>query len=247
MKMSTMTEYAQQYLEFKRNLGYQLGVEGKELLLFARYADEMGREGPAATEIAVRGAKLPRNADPVHWARRYEVVCRFAEHRFPFDSGTEIPPKRLLGSSKRRLSPRIYPDEEIASLLQAASRLNPANSPHSRTCVTLFGPLVGAGLRISEALNLSREDLDFKSKIITVTRTKFKKSRLVPIGLSTSQVLRACLTFRDACHPGAKAEKFLVGEKGIALNYRRVLYVFMDLRLHPGWTGTGKRTPRIRA
>ncbi len=105
MKMSTMTEHAQQYLEFKRNLGYQLGVEGKELLLFARYADEMGDEGPVTTEIAVRWAKLPRNADPVYWARRYEVVCRFAKYRFLFDSDTEIPPKRLLGSSKRRLSP----------------------------------------------------------------------------------------------------------------------------------------------
>ena len=34
MKISTMTEQAQQYLEFKRNLGYQLYGEGKEFLLF---------------------------------------------------------------------------------------------------------------------------------------------------------------------------------------------------------------------
>jgi integrase len=245
MKISTMTEQAQQYLEFKRKLGYQLVGEGKELLLFARYVDQIGHKGPVTTEIAVQWAKLPQNADPVYWARRYEVVRRFAKHRFLFDPRTEIPPKRLLGSSKRRLSPHVYSDEEVVDLLQAASHLKPTNGLHPRTYVTLFGLLVSTGLRISEALNLSREDVDLKTSIITVTRTKFKKSRLVPISSSTSQALQDYLTFRDACHPWAKAERFFVSEKGIALNYRQVLYVFMNLRLHLDWTKTGKRPPRI--
>ncbi|MBU2514110.1 tyrosine-type recombinase/integrase [bacterium] len=232
-------------MEFKRKLGYQLGGEGKELLLFARYADQTGHKEPVTTEIAVRWAKLPQSADPVYWARRYEVVRRFAKNRFLFDSRTEIPPKRLLGSSKRQLSPLIYSDGEIAALLQAASFLKPVNSLHPRTYVTLFGLLLSTGLRISEALNLSREDVDLKTNIITVTRTKFKKSRLVPISSSTSQALQDYLVFRDACYPGAKAEGCFISKKGISLNYRQVLYVFMKLRLHLGWVGKGKRSPRI--
>lgn len=245
MKKSTMTEQAQQYLEFKRKLGYQLDGEGKELLLFARYADQIGHKGPVTTEIAVLWAKLPKSADPVYWARRYDVVRRFAKHRFLFDSRTEIPPKRLLGSSKRRLSPHIYSDEEIAALLQTASHLKPTDGLHPRTYVTLFGLLVSTGLRISEALNLAREDVDLKTNIITITRTKFKKSRLVPISSSASQALQDYLTFRDACHPGAKAERFFISENGISLNYRQVLYVFINLRPNLGWTDTGKRPPRI--
>ena len=245
MKISSMTEQARDYLEFKRKLGYQLHVEGKELLLFARYVDQTGHKEPVTTEIAVRWAKLPQSADPVYWARRYEVVRRFAKHRFLFDSRTEIPPKRLLGSSKRRLSPHIYSDEEIAALLQAASLLKPTDSLHPRTYLTLFGLLVSTGLRISEALNLSREDVDLKTNIITVTQTKFKKSRLVPISSSTSQALQDYLAFRDACHPWVKAEGCFISKKGISLNYRQVLYVFMKLRLHLGWTGKGKRPPKI--
>jgi integrase len=245
MKISTMTEQAQQYLEFKRNLGYQLYGEGKELLLFANYADQISHKGPVTTEIAVRWAKLPQNADPVYWARRYDVVRRFAKHLSLFDSRTEIPPKRLLGSSKRRQSPHIYSDEEIAALMHAASHLKPTDGLHPRTYVTLFGLLVSTGLRISEALNLSRKNVDLKTNIITVARTKFKKSRLVPISSSTSQALQNYLTFRDAYCPEAKAERFFVGEKGVSLNYRQVLYAFMNLRLHLGWAGTGKRPPRI--
>lgn len=245
MKSSTMTEQAQEYLEFKRKLGYQLHGEDKELLLFARYADRSGHKGPVTTDIAVQWAKLPESADPVYWARRYEVVRRFAKHRFLIDPRTEIPFKRLLGSSKRRLTPHIYSDEEITALLQAASQLKPADSLQPRTYVTLFGLLACTGLRISEALNLSTQDLDLRSNIITVNRTKFKKSRLIPIQSSTSQALQDYLIFRDACHPEAKAEKFFISKNGIALNYRQVLYVFMNLRLHMGWAKTGQRPPRI--
>lgn len=245
MKMATMCEQAQDYLTFKRKCGYQMIGEGKELLLFARYADQIGHSGSVTTEIVVRWAKLPENADPVYWARRYEVVRRFAKYRFLFDPHTEIPPKRLLGSSKRRLSPHIYSDEEITALLQAASRLKSTNGLQSRTYVTLFGLLLSTGLRISEALNLSVENVNFKTNIITVIRTKFKKSRMVPISSSTSQALQDYLIFRDVCHPETTAEKLFISEKGISLNYRQVLYVFMKLRLHLGWTGTGKRLPRI--
>lgn len=245
MKIATMSELAQDYLVFKRNCGYQMRGEGAELLLFARYADQTGHRGPVTTEIAVRWAKLPETADPVYWARRYEVVRRFAKYRFLFDPHTEIPPKRLLGSSKRRLSPHIYSDEEIAALLQATSLLKPANGLKPHTYTTLFGLLLSTGLRISEALNLSKENVDLETDIITVMQTKFKKSRLVPISASTSQALQDYLTFRDVCHPEATAEKFFISEKGLSLNYRQVLYVFMKLRLHLGWTGTGDRLPKI--
>ncbi len=245
MKIATMTELAQDYLKFKRNCGYQMRGEGTELLLFACYADQIGYRGPITTKIVVRWAKRTKSTEPVYWARRYDVVRRFAKYRFLFDPHTEIPPKGLLGSSKRRLSPHIYSDEEITALLQAASLLKPANGLQPHTYTTLFGLLLSTGLRISEALNLSRGNIDLKTDIITVVQTKFKKSRLVPISTSTSQALQEYLTFRNVCHPEATAEKFFISEKGISLNYRQVLYVFMKLRLSLGWTGTGKRLPRI--
>lgn len=245
MKTSSMIKHAQEYLQFKRKLGYQLYTEGKELFLFARYTDQIGHKGPVTTELAVQWARLPQNADPVYWARRYETVRRFAKHRFLFDSRTEIPPKHLLGSSKRRRTPHIYSDEEIAALLQAASQLNPTNGLRPHTYVTLFGLLLSAGLRISEALNLSQQDVDLKTGILTVKETKFSKSRLVPISPSTVCALRRYSVFRDSYHPGTMSKGFFLSEKGISLNYRQVLYIFMKLRRNLGWTDTDKRPPRI--
>jgi integrase len=226
----SLVEQVCEYLEFKRSCGYQMGTPGKELMLFARYADLTRSNGSLTTELIVKWAKLPPDADPRYWATRYDIVRRFAEYRFLFDPAAEIPPKGLLGPSKRRLSPYIYSDGEIAAFLQAASQLAPTDGLHPQTYVTLFGLLVSTGLRISEALNLSRQDADLKTGVLTIRETKFCKSRLVPVHPSTLQALRHYSEIRDSYHPGTRSTRFFLSAKGTPLNYRGVLYVFLKLR-----------------
>lgn len=239
-----MVEQVQEYLEFKRSCGYQLESPGKELMLFARYAALVGHKGPLTTELVVRWAKLPQDADPRYWATRYDIVRRFAEYRFLFDPETEIPPKGLLGPSKRRLSPHIYSDEEITAFLQAASQLAPTDGLHPRTYVTLFGLLVSTGMRISETLNLSRQDAELGTGVLTISETKFRKSRLVPLHPSTLQALRRYSKLRDSYHPGTRPKTFFLSEKGTPLNYRGVLYIFIKLSRKLGWRDRDKK-PRI--
>jgi len=50
----TMVDLAGDYLASRRKLGFALEVEGKELLLFARYCDQIGHQGPITTDIAIR-------------------------------------------------------------------------------------------------------------------------------------------------------------------------------------------------
>jgi len=231
----SLVEQVQEYLKFRRSCGYQLEAPGTELMLFARYVEQAGHKGPLTTELAVRWAKLPQNANPRYWATRYDIVRRFAEYRFLFDPETEIPPKGLLGPSKRHISPHIYSDKELAVFLQAASQLTPTDGLQPRTYVTLFGLLVSTGLRISEALNLSSRDADLNKGVLTIKETKYRKSRLVPVHPSTLQALRRYSKFRDSYHPGAKSKTCFLSEKGTPLNYRVVLYVFLKLRRKLGW------------
>lgn len=52
--------------------------------------------------------------------------------------------------------------------------------------------LADTGMRISEALNLTQEDIDFKTNVIELkgTNTKNRKTRYVPISQKTSKLLR---------------------------------------------------------
>ena len=52
----------EEYLDYRRRLGYQLRTEGQMLLEFARYADRSGHCGPLTTELAARWARLPVEA-----------------------------------------------------------------------------------------------------------------------------------------------------------------------------------------
>ena len=135
----TMLALVQEYLAFRRTLGFALGTAGQELLLFARYADRTGHRGPVTTELAVRWAQLPTQATPAYWAWRLQAVRLFAQHQAVEDPRTEVPPPGLLGPTFRRAQPHIYSTDEVAALLRAARTLRRRTRPH--TCLALFGLL----------------------------------------------------------------------------------------------------------
>jgi integrase/recombinase XerD len=53
------------------------------------------------------------------------------------------------------------------------------------------------GMRLTEALNLSLEDIDWAHAVLTIGRAKFQKSRLIPLHKSVLPELRAYLKRRN--------------------------------------------------
>lgn len=245
MKTETnMIELVNEYLTFRRRLGYKMMVEGKELLLFARYAVKMGHCGPPTIAIMTQWSKSARTPSLYYQAKRYELVRRFAKYCSLFDPHTEIPPQ--LGVPKCRRQPYIYSAAEVAVLLQAAARLSPTEGLRCRTYATLIGLLVTTGLRISEAINVRDEDVDLPGGILTVKNTKFRKSRLVPLHPSTVLALQRYRDYRDVTRHVSPAKRFFVTEHGRFLNYGAVLHIFKKLRRALHRQGiAGKRLPRI--
>ena len=186
-----MFTLAQEYLDYRRKLGFKLKIEGQQLLRFAEYADQSGHQGPLTAELALRWVRSPDAATRLHQARRLIVVRGFAKYRAIFDPDTEIPPDRLFGKTHQRTQPHIYSDAEIRELMTAAGQLRRTDALRPRTYRTLFGLLASTGLRISEALRLRREDVDLEQGVLTITETKFDKSRLVVLHPSAREQLRA--------------------------------------------------------
>lgn len=241
----SLVALAEDYLTLRRGLGFAMRIEGAELMRFARYADAIGHRGPVTTELALAWAGLPKEADPLYRARRLDVVRRFAKHRALFDPATEIPPDRVFGPSYRRRSPHIYSEREIASLLRAAGQLGPVGGLRPQTYVTLFGLLASTGLRISEALRLTEKEVDLGAGLLTVSETKFHKSRLIPLHPSTAAALRRYAERRDNYHPLVRLPAFFLTERGTSLKHCRVLKTFRDLRRDLGWDRLGGPPRRI--
>jgi integrase len=247
MKRATMVSLVEEYLVMRRKLGFALEIEGQQLMRFARYADRAGHRGPLTIELAVRWALLGRDRGCVAAARRLDAVRRFAKHRWLLDARTQVPPEGLLGQSyRRRPMPHIYSDGELAALLKAASALGPSRGLRPRTYVTLLGLLAATGLRISEALRLTRGDVDLNTGVLTVVQTKFQKSRLVPLHPTTTRALRRYARARNRRYPRvSRAMAFFLTERGTSLKYWRALMTFTALRTQLGWTGPRGQRPRL--
>lgn len=121
----TMQKRVEQYVSARRKLGYQMSVQGRELLRFARFADELGHRGPLSTEIALRWARAAQDCSSLYQARRLEVVRCLARHLSALEPGTEVPPKGLLRPAHRRTQPHIYSPQEISALMKAARDTRP--------------------------------------------------------------------------------------------------------------------------
>ncbi len=243
----SLVEAAEAYLEFRRELGYSLVVEGAQVLRFARFADGPDSEGTLTTELAVRWATLPANADPTYLARRLDIVRRFARWLKQTDADVEVPPPKLLGPSSRRRCPHIYSDEQIAELLAAAAELGPQGGLRPATYVTLFGLLASTGMRISEALGLRRADVDLDAGRILVRHAKFDKSRLIPLHVTVTTALGAYAERRDGYHSKPESASFFLTEHATSQKYHKTLLAFVELRAELGWCACSpsRHPPRI--
>lgn len=241
----SMVSLVNDYLIYRRKLGVELLREGTLLLDFARFADRTGHTGPLTQDVAESWARVSR-ASQINRARRLHIVRRFAQYRLQFDSNTQVPQAGLLGRTTRRLTPHIYSDQEIEQLLSATRELASRNGLRSATYHAFFGLIAAAGLRLSEAINLQRGDVDLVDGVLTIRRTKYAKTRIVPLHPSSMQVLRGYAILRDQKVPAPTNDFFFLSARGAALDGRTVEYTFGRLRKQLGWIGRGHYPfPRI--
>ncbi len=243
--MSALQTALDEYLAVRRALGVKLRLPGRLLQRFIVFAE---REGATfiTTELALRWATQPADAQPAQWANRLAMVRRFAQHCAAMEPRTEVPPPDLLPHRFRRQAPYLYTDEELRRLIQAAKQLPGLTGLRPQTYATLFGLYAVTGMRTNEALHLDRDDVDLTQGVLTVRDTKFGKSRYVPIHISTAGALRAYATSRDRLCPNPQSPSFFLSERGIRVTEWSLRWTFVKLSHQIGLRGPAdSRGPRL--
>lgn len=235
------------YIAMRRGLGYRLGGQATYLRNFAGFLDRAGHDGPIPLTLSVDWAVSTSSTDPHNHARRLGVVRGLLRHLAALDGATEVPPPGLLGPTQHRAPPHVYSESEITSLLQAAAALTPHGGLRPHCYVTLFSVLACTGLRISEALALSRDDVDLAHGVLTVRAGKYGRTRLVPLHRSALGPLRDYAARRDQYDSvPAGSDAFFRTDRSERLSYSAVSNTFGRLRRQLGWTAQGRtRVPRI--
>ena len=243
--MSALAQGIRDYLELRQGLGFKLSDTARYLPNFARFLDEQGASY-ITTPLAIRWATQPATAGQTQWARRLTMVRLFALYWSAHDPRTEVPPAGAIPGRWRRVQPYLYNDDEIRRLIDAARRLGTSTGLRPETYATLFGLLVVTGMRIGEVIALDSDDVDLDKGVLTIRRTKFGKSRLVPVHDSTRAALRRYARCRARIYPRPSTPSFLLGERGRRLTWWTVRWTFIQLSRQIGLRGpTDSHGPRL--
>ena len=243
---SVLAPAMHELLKLRQALGFQDKTFVTLLASFDRFVSERGQTDPWLTRESAE-AWVSSNSQLKARARAHRfsalrVLGRFIADQYP---QTYVPgPTPGLASTFR---PHIYTPLEIQSLLAEAARLKPTGSLRPLTYVTLIGLLYCAGLRVSEALAFRLADVDLDEGLLTITKTKFHKSRAIPIEPDVTHALQAYVDARRRYrHCTASEAPFFVNEWHRPCSYATVVATFLGIARRAGIRGApGQQGPRL--
>lgn len=238
--MTPLRHAVDDYLALRRQLGVTLDEAGRVLIAFVAYAEQEGAQY-VTTALLLRWASHLAHITPATLNGRFQMIRRFAQWWQLIDARTEVPPADLLPGRYRRRPPRLCREEDIPRLLAAARQLPSAEGLRGRTYEVLFGLLTVTGLRSSEVVALDDGDLDHRQATLLVRRTKFGKSRLVPLHASTMEALATYQAIRGQIVRHRLDDALFVSERGVRITQNAAEYTFARVSAQIGVR------PRFRA
>ena len=105
--------------------------------------------------------------------------------------------------------------------------------------------LATAGLRISEALHLTLQDVDLDNRLLSIRQSKFRKSRIVPLSDGTADMLRCYRDLRVAVATAGADDAFFISGRGKAYGICWVERMFRGIAVQADLRGPTGRGPRL--
>lgn len=185
MKLHQAVEH---YLSLKQSLGFRFATDTRILWAFSQAMGQVrvGQVKPSSVRLYLDGSgPVTRN-----WERKWVALRGFYDFAIARGLVRRSPVPAWAPKVAQAFIPHVYSTEELRRLLDAIPPEGASKGLSASTLRTLLLLLYGAGLRISEALQLNEADVDLKECLLSVRQSKFFKTRLVPIGPKLARVLK---------------------------------------------------------
>lgn len=127
----------------------------------------------------------------------------------------------------------VYSDSDLRLLLK---------KPDTKTCnfveyrMWVFSNFfLGTGMRLSSALNIMIQDIDFDNNLINITKTKSRKAQIIPLSYTLSNILMEYLQYRG----GSSTDYLFCNVEGNKSANRSYQDALNDYNRNRGVTKTG--------
>lgn len=127
------------------------------------------------------------------WNQLTRFMCRQGHECY-------IPPLPQYSSSRKGFTPYIFTHTQIKAIMDKTDELRLYD--RHMTCAMMFIPaiirlLYSAGPRVSEALSIKNEDVNFDESYIIIRKSKNGCERIIPLDVSMISILKQYMFYRD--------------------------------------------------
>lgn len=190
MKMQGIyTPYIEQYLEFKRNLGFKLRDVEYIFGQFDKLTTIRNEKTPGITkELSDAWCEKRPNESSGTRHVRISIIAVFARFLCDRDITCYIPE---IPVRSKYFTPYIFTKEQILQIIAASDGYIPTKITGTgahEMIPALFRLLYGTGVRLGEALALADKDVNTAEKHVIIRESKNGMERLVPVSGSLAEV-----------------------------------------------------------
>ena len=221
-----------QYVTFRKSLGASFESNQSLLNTFCR---QMGEEIDVTDVKAERVDAFLAGTGPVtsYWHRKYVQLKGLYRYAISRGLVAVSPLPTTVPKLTEPFITYIYSRVELRRLFNSTTshRKHRKLEPHTLRAILVL--LYGAGLRISEAVALTLDDVDLAAALITVRDSKFNKTRIVPLGFDLNQLMVQYEARRkEAGHCQSGDALFFVLRQGGGVQIKLVQDTFRRLRVY---------------
>ncbi len=181
------------YIAEKRAVGYKFEKGAKMLKRFDCFVYRRGlTEAILTKQLVTEWTVRQPNETVSTQCGRISLLRGLAEYMNRLGYSAYIYPRSMVTVDRYNYMPYIFSSDEIKRILEVCDHYPPQDCTPNRHLVLslLLRMLYGCGLRISEAINLARQDADLDKGVLYIRHTKFNKERMLPMADSLTERCR---------------------------------------------------------
>lgn len=233
------------FIQEKKSVGYKFQKGSTMLKRFDTLITQNGlNERKLPKEIIMLWTEKSPNETNTNRCKRISIARGFAEYIVRLGYEAYIYPRSTVTINRYSYIPYIFSENEIKNILDICDRYPIYNYSPNRHLILplLFRMLYGCGLRISEALNLTYEDVDLEHGTLFIRNTKFGKERIVPMAVSLT---KRCRVYQQKLSSNKISNNFFFPSPyGGHYNYSTIYKLFRVILWEARISHTGKG-PRV--
>ena len=218
-----------EYLVYRKSLGYSTKVSRFHLLVFDRYLSQTNAHWDTLTpfyflEMRTNLEMEPRGINRVFSSIRVFFNFLLRREYVKDNPLQDVPPLR-----ENSIIPFVFSPEQTDQVLRVLSQRVGRSEKHFLTDLALYLAvllLAQCGMRISEPLKLMNNHYRSDDGTLYIEKTKFKKQRLIPVPRAAMTEIENYLSVRKSLMPHDQNPYLLAGKNQGHLKGEQVRYVF---------------------